>query len=93
MDRVRGRIARTRRRGRWAFRLVLAVSVLLGLPLVHGVVVALGLGRPDLTTWGLVGVAILAAVDVLAWVLVRRQQRLLDSAEEIVREMETADWA
>lgn len=89
MERVRGRIARTRRRGRWVFRGVLALSVVLGLPLLHAVTVALGMGRSDVIGWGVAGVAILLALDLVAWLLLRRQQRLLDAAEETVRELET----
>lgn len=88
IERIRGRIDRTRRHGRWAFGVVVGLSALLGLPLLHAVVIALGMGRADLITWGVVGVGILVAVDLVAWLLLRRQKRLLDSAEEMVRELE-----
>lgn len=88
LEQVRGRIDRTRRNGRIVYWFVVAVSVVLGLPLLHAVLVAVGLGRADLITWGVVGVALLAAMDGVAWLLVRRQERLLDAAEETVREIE-----
>lgn len=90
MRRVRGRIARSRRQGRVALWIAVGVSVVLGLPILQAVLVALRMGRGDVILWGVVGVGILLVLDLVAWLLVRRQGRLLDAAEEVVAEIEGA---
>jgi hypothetical protein len=61
---------------------VLFTSLLLGLVLLQGLMLARGTGRADLVAVAGAGLAVLVGLDLFATVLVRRQHRILDEARE-----------
>jgi hypothetical protein len=81
------RIHRSKRSGKLIVLSVFLVSLLLGGVLVQGLKLARDAGRTELVVPGLIGIGILAALNLFSGFLVRRQHRLLDEAREDLRRM------
>ena len=82
LSRLDQRVRRSKRWGKTVLAGVLAVSLVFGATLVHGLLLALEAGRNDLFVRGLVGLGLLAGLDVFSVFLIRRQHRKLDEARE-----------
>ena len=82
LSRLDQRIHRSKRWGKTVLAGVLIVSLVFGGTLVHGLLLALDAGRDDLASRALVGLGLLAGLDLFSVVLIRRQHRKLDEARE-----------
>ena len=75
-------IQRSKRRGKIVLGAVFLVSVVFALVLTQGLSLALEAGRSDVVIRAWVGLGLLAGLNLLSVIMIRRQHRLLDEARE-----------
>jgi len=82
LRRLDQRIQRSKRRGKIVLGAVFLVSVVFALVLTQGLSLALEAGRSDVVIRAWVGLGLLAGLNLLSVIMIRRQHRLLDEARE-----------
>ena len=87
LPRLDRRISASKRWGRIALAAVVLISLFFGAVLVQGLRLASDAGRVDLIGRAVLGLALLAGIDVIAVLLVRRQHVMLDEARADLEEL------
>lgn len=87
LERLDERIRRSKRSGKLVLGGVLLVSLVFGVVLVQGLLLAEQGNRGDLVWRAALGLALLLALDLFSLLLIRRQHRRLDEALEEMREL------
>jgi exosortase/archaeosortase len=82
LSRMDQRFHRSKRSGKIILGGVVLVSLVFGVALVQGLLVALEAGRNDLVMRALVGLSLLVGLNLFSVVLIRRQHRMLDEARD-----------
>ena len=81
------RIQRSKRWGKIVLGAVVLVSLLLGVVMAQGLLLAQELGREDLMVKAGCGLMALLALNVFSAVLTRRQHRMLDEASKELEDL------
>jgi phosphate/sulfate permease len=76
------RIRRSKKTGKTVLVAVVLVSLVFAVVLTQGLSLALEASRSDLVIRALVGLGLLAGLNLFSVVLIRRQHRVLDEARE-----------
>jgi hypothetical protein len=91
LKRLDHRIRRSKRVGKVVLGGVVIVSMVFGAVLIQALLLALRGGRDNLVIRALVGLGLLAGLNVFSVLLIRRQHRTLDEAMEEMEEMVRGD--
>jgi hypothetical protein len=70
---------------------VLLVSLVFGVVLVQGLLLAREGGRTDLVIRAMAGLALLVGLDLFSLIMIRRQHRMLDEARADLQELVRGD--
>lgn len=81
------RVQRSKRAGKIVLAGVAIVSIIFGGVLIQALLLALEGGRDDLVTRALVGIGLLAGLNLFSILLIRHQHRALDEAREEMEEI------
>lgn len=93
MTRLDRRIIRSKRRGKVVLAGVVLVSAGLGTVLLQGLFLARNAGEDGLVARALLGLGLLAAMNIFSLVLIRKQHRMLDEAREDLRSLVKGETA
>lgn len=85
------RIRRSKRAGKVVLIGVGLVSLIFGAVLIQALLLAVAGGRDDLVNRALMGIALLAGLNLFSILLIRKQHRALDEAREEMEEMVRGD--